>query len=315
QRVELAAQRLREMGLNVIIPATAYRADGYLAGADGHRAAELMSAFERDDVQAVFPGTGGYGSMRILDALDFAKIRQHPKVFVGFSDITALHIAIHQRTGLVTFHSPNPIWGLGSDTNLSPLSAHWFWRAIHRNAYRPPHGRPAEGYLISATLPTTNLAQLSGDSRQLDCGAHPPITLVGGRARGELTGGNLSLVAATMGTPYEIDTMGKLLFLEDVGEAPYRVDRMLQTLQLAGKLKQAAGIVLGQFTRRDDEPLDQYTTTMEEVLTGHCKGLGIPVVMNFPVGHDPCNITLPVGIPAELDADGLTIRLLACPTR
>ncbi|HEY6565572.1 MAG TPA: LD-carboxypeptidase, partial [Pirellulaceae bacterium] len=240
--IGLVRQRLEAAGFKVRIPKDLFRAADFLAGSDETRAAELMEAFRDPAVDAVFPGTGGYGTTRILDRLDYDTIRAHPKVFVGFSDITALHLAIHRRTGLVTFHSPNPMWGLGNKQNLTWFSDHWFWRAILANRYEDDPPVTSRGYRISA-LPA-NPADPKENYR--DCCHIPlPECLAPGKATGRLTGGNLSLVAATMGTPYEIETEGRILFLEDVGEEPYRIDRMLSTLRLAGKLKPLAGVVLG----------------------------------------------------------------------
>ena len=272
------------------------------------RAEELNAAFRSPDVDAIFPGTGGYGSTRILERLDFDMIQHNPKVLVGFSDITALHSAINQRTGLVTFHSPNPMWGLGNEDNLSPFSAHWFWRALLADRYPPGE----LGYTIS---PLGWIDSATNAVLKKECELELPITVHGGRAEGRLIGGNLSLVAALMGTPYEIDTTDKILFLEDVGEAPYRVDRMLCTMRLAGRLSRLRGVVLGQFTRRKNEDTSDEIRTIDDVLDEYFSQLGIPVVKNFPLGHHRCNATLPVGVLCELDADKQTIRLLENPVR
>jgi muramoyltetrapeptide carboxypeptidase len=140
-----------------------------------------------------------------------------------------------------------------------------------------------------------------------------PITLVGGKARGRLIGGNLSVLHALMGTPYEIETDGKILFLEDVGEAPYRVDRMLSTLRLAGKFDHVAGIILGAFTARDEEDDWDDDATIDDVLRDYFAHLNVPVLAHFPVGHVRYNATLPIGALAELDATGQTLQLLENP--
>lgn len=305
EKMELARERLLAMGFQVRAADDLYRETGYLAGSDERRAAELNEAFRDKSVAAIFPGTGGYGTTRILDRLDYDAIRDNPKLLVGFSDITALHIAINQHTGLVTFHSPNPMWGLGNEDNLTPFSAHWFWRALLADRY---HGSTS-GYVITALgdLPATNVLQ------QEVCKLDRPVTVRAGTAQGRLIGGNLSLVAALMGTQYEIDTRDKILFLEDVGEAPYRVDRMLCGLRLAGKLDQLSGVMLGQFARRQNEDTTDETTTIDQVLDEYFSGLGIPVIKNFPMGHHKCNATLPVGVLCELDADQQTIRVLENP--
>ncbi|MGI9455928.1 MAG: S66 peptidase family protein [Aeoliella sp.] len=298
KRVRLATRRLEEMGFVVRLPENLFRKNDYLAGTDQERADELMDAFADTEVDAVFPGTGGYGATRILDKLDYDLIRKNPKVLVGYSDITALHVAIHQETGLVTFHSPTPQFGLGSEENLAPFSARVFWRAILSREY-PAHGR--EGYLIRAESNEPEVAQST--------------TLVPGIAQGRLIGGNLSVVHAMMGTPYEIVTDGKILFLEDVGEAPYRVDRMLQTMQLAGKLDPLAGVVLGSFTRRKGEDTSSEEITIDQVLRSFFAQAKYPVLADFPAGHQRQNATLPMGALVELNADSGALRLMENPVR
>jgi muramoyltetrapeptide carboxypeptidase len=296
QRMDLARKRLEERGFKVTQDEDLYRARDYLAGSDARRAEELMAAFRDDDIDAIFPGTGGYGVMRMLSGLDFAVIRQHPKVLIGFSDITALHIALNTRAGLVTFHSPNPMWGLGSEDYLTPLADKWFWRALLAKKYADAN--PLADYVISPA------------------GAPPfpaPHVIYGGVARGAIIGGNLSLVSALVGTPYEPVTKGKILLLEDVGEAPYRVDRMLCTLKLAGLLDNLSGAVLGQFTRRENEDIEGEELTINEVLDEYFGPLGIPVVRGFPLGHVRDNVTLPLGVECELNADRGEVRVLESP--
>jgi muramoyltetrapeptide carboxypeptidase len=305
QRVTLATKRLEEMGFKVRIPKNLFRKKGFLGGSDEERAAELIAAFADPDVKAIMPGTGGYGTTRIVDKLDYEVIRRNPKILVGFSDITALHIAINQKTGLVTFHSPLPEWGLGVDKNLSPFAAKWFWRAILAKEY---NGQKA-GYTIF-THPS-HLTQ-AGDAKLFE-DVPRPVTMRGGMVRGRLIGGNLSVLHALMGTPYEIDTNDKILFLEDVGEAPYRVDRMLSTLRLAGKFDHVAGVILGQFSSRKNEAKWDDDSSIDDVLKDYFGRLNVPVVNHFPVGHVRYNATLPVGAMAELDADAQTLRLLENP--
>ncbi len=303
-RVTLAKTRLEEMGFKVRVPTGLFRRKGFLGGTDEERAAELMEAFADPKVNAIFPGTGGYGTTRIVDKLDYDVIRRNPKILVGFSDITGLHVAINQKTGLVTFHSPNPEWGLGVDKNLSPYAAKWFWRALLAKEYGS-----GTGYLI-----TTHESEppKPGDDKLYEDVPHAH-TIHEGKARGRLIGGNVSVVDALMGTPYEIQTDGKILFLEDVGEAPYRVDRMLNTLRLAGKFDHVAGIILGQFTAREEEAKWDDDESIDEVLRDFFGKLNVPVVTHFPFGHVRYNTTLPVGAMAELDAEAQTLRILENP--
>ncbi|QDU57587.1 S66 peptidase family protein [Aeoliella mucimassa] len=301
ERLVRAKQRLTELGFKVRMPDEVFRANDYLAGSDQRRAEELMDAFTDPEIDAIFPGTGGYGTTRILDLLDFEEIGKHPKIMIGFSDITALHIAIHQRTGLVTFHSPVPEWGLGSPEKLAPFADHYFWRALLAEKYSVPEDPNmwSKGYAIEVT---------SG---------HPevpaPTILVTGKGTGRVIGGNLSLVHALMGTPYEVETKGRILFLEDVGEAPYRVDRMLQTLKSAGKLDDLAGVVLGSFTRRKNEDTDGEEISIDDVFHDFFSDADYPVLMNFPAGHQRNNGTIPMGVLAELDATNKRLTLLENP--
>jgi muramoyltetrapeptide carboxypeptidase len=292
ERIALATERLEARGYRVRMAGDVFRQRGYLAGVDERRAGELMAAFTDPEIDAIFPGTGSYGSTRILDHLDYDVIRRNPKLFIGFSDITALHIAIYQEADLITFHSPNPMWGLGSEEYLHPLAEEYFWRALGARA-----GDSAGGYRIAV-----------GDEQ---AGIR---TLSPGVARGRLTGGNLTLVATLMGTPYEIDTRDKILFIEDIGERPYRIDRYLSQLRLAGKLEQLAGVVIGRFRNCEAEE-GKPSLTLDEVFDDYFADLGIPVIAGYPMGHVRANVTLPVGALAELDADAGTLTICAAPTR
>lgn len=292
ERIERAVERLEAMGFKVVIPENLFRKNGYLAGTDQERADELMAMFLDPEIDAVFPGTGGYGTTRMLHLLDYDAIRAHPKMLIGFSDITGLHMALHQKAGLVTFHSPNPQYGLGSEGEWNPFTEASFWRAVLAESYV---GDPE--YVIAA------------DERV----EYPVTTVTGGKARGMIVGGNLSLVQAVTGTPYQLDTRGKILFLEDIGEAPYRVDRMLRQLKDSGQLDGIAGAVLGRFTRRKSEDTSDETTTMEEVLDEYFGPLGVPVLRDFPAGHVSDHVTLPMGVEVELDADAQTISVLERP--
>ena len=350
-RMSLARRRLEEMGFKVRTPETLFRKQGFLAGSDSERAGELMAAFADPEIDAIFPGTGGYGTTRIVDQLDYDIIRRNPKILVGFSDITALHIAINQRTGLITFHSPNPEWGLGGDTDLSPFAAKWFWRALlaksdgdplpdpqradpsptpaqragssstpaqRAGASSTPAGRDAslarKGQLrVGYTIETHPGDTGKSNEASIFDGVPRPVTFRQGKARGRLIGGNLSVLHALMGTPYEIETDGKILFLEDVGEAPYRVDRMLSTLRLAGKFNRVAGVILGAFTAREEEAAWDDDATIDDVLRDYFAHLGVPVLAHFPVGHVRDNATLPIGALVELDASRQSLRVLENP--
>jgi muramoyltetrapeptide carboxypeptidase len=284
-RIELARRRLEEMGFNVRLPDNLYRRRGYLAGEDRERAEELMAAFRDRTVNAIFCGAGGYGTTRILHLLDYDVIQANPKILTGFSDITALHLAIQRNTGLITFHSPVAMYGLGSPNNLSAFSAEYFWRALLFQNYLDLDGRP---------LPPGYAYELPSDARVR--------VMTPGIARGRLTGGNLSLVCPLMGTPYEIETDGRILFLEDRNEETYRIDRYLSQLRLAGKLNGLAGVILGMFT--DCEPRNPAgSLSLDQVFRDYFEPLGVPVILNFPAGHTRNNATLPLGALVELNAE------------
>ncbi|HEX4414055.1 MAG TPA: LD-carboxypeptidase [Lacipirellulaceae bacterium] len=310
ERITLATKRLEEMGFKVRLPKNIYRKHGFLGGSDEERTAEINDAFADPEVNAVFPGTGGYGTTRIVDKLDYDVIRRNPKIFIGFSDITGLHIAINQKTGLVTFHSPVPEWGLGSEEQLSPFAAKWFWRAILAKSYRDS---PQDKLHIGYTIETHASDPPTAEDKKLFKDVPHPVTMHAGKARGRLIGGNLSVVVAMMGSPYEIQTDGKLLFLEDVGEEPYRVDRMLNTLRLAHKFEHVSAVILGQFAPREKEPKWDSDETMDEVLIDYFAKSKVPVVSHFPIGHVRYNATFPVGAMAELDADAQTVRIVENP--
>lgn len=273
-------KRLQEHGFNIALGLAAHQKRRYLAGSDAQRGKDINEMFAAPEIHGIICLGGGYGTMRILDLLDYDAIRAHPKVFVGYSDITALHLSITQRTGLVTFHGPMVVPDMSGD--LSPYTWDRFYHAV---TAATPLG------------PVTNPPQTA-----------PPEFIVPGTARGRLTGGNLSLIAATLGTPYEIDTTGKILCLEEVGEAPYRIDRMLTQLLLAGKLQAAAGVVFAVCADCDADPASA-SFTVEEVLRDRLGGLGKPVLSNLYFGHTADKTTLPLGVMAVLDSDlgGLAI--------
>jgi muramoyltetrapeptide carboxypeptidase len=310
ERMALARSRLEARGYTVVQRDDLFAAEGYLAGSDERRTEELMDAFRDPRVAAIFPGTGGYGTMRILDRLDYAFIRAHPKMVIGFSDITALHAALNRHAGLVTIHSPNPMWGLGSPDGLAPLAEKCFFRAIEGGA---------EPWVIDAAAVAGAVgAPREGNGEEAGPPPLAPLTAWGrGRARGRLVGGNLSLVAALEGTPYAIDTRDAILLIEDTREAPYRVDRMLRQLQLAGKLAQLQGAVIGQFTRNydreDDQRRDDPRYTVDGVLRQYFGDAGIPVLVSFPIGHVRDNLTLPLGALVEIDADRVALTVLEEP--
>jgi len=272
-RAEASAAALAALGL--VVRTSAHAADryGYLAGGDAVRAEELAAAFADREAKAVVCLKGGYGTQRILARLNFGLIARNPKIFLGYSDITALHAAIGQACHFVTFHGP-----MASSDMV------------------PKMDEASAGALRRALFSAEPLGRIQNP------GGEPPVALVGGTAQGELVGGNLSLVASGIGTAWELDTRGKLLFLEDVDEAPYRVDRMLNQLKLAGKFDDCAGVVLGGWTRcaaAEGRP----TLRLAEVFRDIIAPCGKPTLMGLEAGHCAPNLTLPLGIVYELCAE------------
>lgn len=292
-RMSLAKTRLEEKGFYIVQEQSLFRRWGYLAGTDEQRANELMTYFRDKSVKAIFPGTGGYGSTRILSMLDYSIIKDNPKIFIGFSDITALHVAFNQLGDLITFHTPNPMYGLGSEKGLDPISELYFWSLIMNS----------DDYNYEIPF------DLYGDSLKVQ-------TMVPGVASGKLVGGNLSLLCSTMGSDYEIQTGGSILFIEDVGEAPYRVDRYLRELKLAGKLDVVNGIIIGRFSRRESESPDKPSDfKMSQVFQQYFSEMNVPVIFDFPSGHGSKNISLPLGGNVLIDTKNEIFKVLEAPIK
>ena len=279
--VEVQAEALAAVGLVPVKGDNFYKRRGYLAGTDEERAADINAFFADPSIKALM-GIGGWGSARLLPHLDYDLIRANPKAIAGFSDVTALLNGVHARTGLVTFHGPHP---------RVRFSADYFRRVLF------------DGEMVTFRNPVEieddELVQTSDRTATI----HP------GKARGRLIGGNLTVLAAIVGSPYLPDFDGAILFLEDVREAVYRIDRMMTQLALAGILERLAGFVFGNCT--DCDPGTSYgSLTLEEVLDDHVGPLGIPAYRGAMIGHIKRQFTLPLGIEAELDADAGTLRML-----
>ncbi len=236
-----------------------------LAGTDVARAADLNNALRDDSIDGIWCVRGGYGTMRILEALDTDAMRRHPKVLIGYSDITALHTAFAVRSNVITFHGPT------ARSKMTPFTHESLVRAV--STYENPCG-VAQGARV----------------------------LRGGRAAGPLIGGNLALLAALCGTPYAPDYDGAILVLEDVGEQTYRIDRMLRQLLLCGALGQVAAIAYGHFTE-GTRPDDTTSRALDDVLREAAELAGVPAIAGIPLGHIDDQWTIPLGAMAELDAD------------
>jgi len=272
-QVDSAIAMLQRFGFRVREGNTCRSRYGYLAGSDEARAADINAFFADTAIAGIVCMKGGYGTPRILDRLDYDAITANPKIFVGYSDITGIHLALN-RLGMVTFHGPMGISDvLLEDDQYSTTS----W--------------------LAALTSTVALGRLANP---VDMPS--PRTLVPGRASGELTGGNLSLVTALAGTPYALDARGKILFLEDIDERPYRVDRMLTQLRLAGVFEDCAGVILGNWNNCVPEE-GKASLSLEEVFIDVIAPAGKPLVMGFQAGHCSPTSSMPFGVQAVLDAD------------
>ena len=275
--LDIAVRSLKAIGLDPVVMPGCRENRGYLSGTDEQRAKDINDAFRSDDIKGIFCIRGGYGSMRILRLLDYEMISKHPKVFAGFSDITAMHTALNEICRFVTFHAPMPAadYQTFDSFTLDSLKKHIFRTPV----CSPLHGPP--GIPINILNP--------------------------GKACGQITGGSLSIMTALLGTPFEPDTRGRLVFLEDVGEPLYKIDRMLTSLVLAGKFENCAGIVLGSF---EDCPPDcgiaHEQSALDELFRDILMPCGIPVISNLRFGHTYPQVTFASGAAALLDTESST---------
>jgi muramoyltetrapeptide carboxypeptidase len=268
-QIEAARRKLLGAGFRTVLGRHALDARGYLAGTDADRVSDLHAMFADPNVRGILCIRGGYGAMRLLDALDYTLVRQNPKIFIGYSDITALHLAFHTQAGLVTFHGP--MAGALADTD--PFDLLGLVRAVTRAEPLGPLSNPASG---------------------------PPVeTLVPGIAEGPLIGGNVALLSALLGTPYQPDFTGKLLFLEDLGDHLYRLDRKLVHLRLAGVLGRVSGVVVGECLYKEEPG---QTLALRDILADLIVPLGKPAIYGVAFGHGARHLTLPMGVRARLDA-------------
>jgi muramoyltetrapeptide carboxypeptidase len=279
QAVDHSIAMLETLGFRVKLPRNARKRLGFLAGTDRERAGDLMRVFADPKVKAIFCLRGGYGTPRLLPLLDYRVLRENPKIFVGYSDLTALHCAFLLKANLLSFHGPM----LASDfikPDFTPFSRESWLRLLMQPRV---YGGICHGY------PQNTVSILHR-----------------GMASGGLIGGNLSLLCTTLGTPFQPSFKEKILFLEEVGEPPYRFDRMLTHLLNAGVLQQVAGIAIGLCEDCEDpkaQTTTEYRQTLRDVLKDRLLPLKIPVVTGLPFGHVPFNATLPIGGRVVLDAE------------
>ena len=280
ERLSPAVEAVRALGLEPVVYPSCRpeHRRGYLAAPDPVRAGDIQAAFCDNSIAGVLCIRGGYGANRILPLLDWAAIARHPKVFAGYSDITALHIVLNQRCGLVTYHTIMPSTEYWEP--VDPFSMGGLRRALFGG--------------LTGVLPLPEGAV--------------PVPLAPGRAEGVLCGGNLTLVCTSLGTPWEIDTRGKLLFLEDIGEKPRRIDAMLTQLRNAGKFADCAGVILGAWT---DCPEEEGDLPLEESFRELILPAGKPVLAGVPCGHVLPTWSLPLGARAVLDAGAGRLEVLS----
>jgi muramoyltetrapeptide carboxypeptidase len=282
---EFARESLQALGFQVREAPHLRARYGHLAGTDAQRAGDINALFADSGVHGLLAMTGGSGANRLLPLLDYPLIGRNPKFLGGFSDITALLSAVNTQTGLVGFHGPMG----GTEWNSFNIE-HW-------------RGAVVEGLALTLSNPPARDDNIISRVDRTS-------TLHGGRARGHLVGGNLSVFASLAGSAYWPHFDGAILFLEEVNEYIYRIDRMLSTLKLAGVLDRVAGVVLGAFTRCEPGDGRYGVLTLDEVFDDHLKPLKVPVYRGALFGHIKRNATLPVGLPVEMDADAGTLRFL-----
>jgi muramoyltetrapeptide carboxypeptidase len=268
---------LHAEGFKTKLGKTLYEQDGYLAGNDKLRASELMDFYADKSIKAIVTMRGGWGCARILDQLDYELIRNNPKIIVGFCDITSLVNAIYKKTGVVTYHGPCGYSSWGDFTMKHVIAS-------------MVNGEP---------FTMVNPGNYKNDLK----------TWVSGKAKGNLIGGNLSVVVAMVGTEFEPNWKNSILFLEEIGEEPYRVDRMLWQMKQAGAFHQINGLVLGSFKNCEPEEPEK-SFSLDQVFKQHFAEAKFPVYQGAAIGHIAPKFTLPIGVYSEIDADNFTIRTL-----
>lgn len=290
ESLERGCDVLRGMGYAPVYDESILQAESYFAGSVERRVRELQNMFLRDDVRAIVCARGGYGCNYLLPHIDVNLIRSHPKVFVGYSDVTTLLTWLHDAAGLVTFHGPMVTKDFAVPHGVDSSS----WHAAVRGE-GSSHGGPH--------LPEVGR-----------CGSFPGLLPISeGCVTGKLYGGCLSMLAASLGTPYEISTDGVILFIEDIATWPYQVDRMLMQLKLAGKFRNARGIVFG--VMKDCHPAADAGYSLVDVIRRVLGDLGVPMAFGLNSGHVDCgNITIPIGVEASLSVNAESAELTILET-
>lgn len=280
-----AKEYLENMGYCVIIGKNVNKTKGFTAASEEERASDINEMFERDDIDAIFVTQGGYGSAQLVDKLDYEMIKKHPKIFTGFSDITSLHLAFEKYCDLVTFHGPG--MARFNDEDLTEYTKKQFFKALE--------GEEPVGEI-----------KLADPKKWL-------WSFGEGSVEAPVVGGNLTLITASLGTPYEIDCKGKILFIENLDTEPWIFDHDLCHMRNAGKLDDCVGILVGECFNCvpfDYKPGYYCDISLDDVLTYYLKPLGKPVLYGLPMGHTDDLATLPLGVMCRLDADRKTFTVL-----
>ncbi|MEN8191488.1 MAG: LD-carboxypeptidase [Bacteroidota bacterium] len=282
ERIEKGVNYLEKLGYRVEVGKNVGKTHGYLAGTDDERLEDLHSMFRNKDVKAIFNVRGGYGTGRLLNRINYGLIKKNPKIFVGYSDITALQLAFLKKTGLVTFAGPMVAVDFAAD-KVDPFTEEVFWKTI---------------------TSSRKIGKISNPDNEKF------YTLTKGRGEGSLIGGNLALIISLMGTDYQPNFNNSILLFEDIGEEPYRIDRMFYQLKHAKAFSKAKGIVLGRFVDCYIKDKSQPSLTLNDVISDYFSDLKIPVIYNVKHGHIKKNITIPWGLKTKINSSRCFIEVM-----
>lgn len=278
EKVLEAKKNIENMGYRVILGECTKKAWYSYAGTDEERAKEINDFFKNKEIDAIICMRGGYGCNRLVELVDFQIIKENPKIFIGYSDITTLHMAINEKTGLVTFHGP--------------MAVSNFLNGYNEETYR---------HFMEVLSVPQEKRELKNFSKNLEI-------INSGKCQGKIVGGNLATLIATLGTEYDLDYNGKILFLEEIGEKTYKIDRFLNQLKKHGVFEKIKGVILGDF--RNCPPDSEKDMSLLEVFYDYFRDLRKPVVFNFESGHSEPMLTLPLGALCEIDGDNRKITIL-----
>lgn len=283
-KIELAMSNVRSLGFEPVLGVNASKKYGFLAGTDEERLYDLHAMFANPEIEGIWCIRGGYGCTRLLPHIKYEMIAQNPKFFMGYSDVTALHHAFLKHAGLITFHGPIAAAELSEFTRLNLIRT-WSEDSTHLTQCRDNEN-------LGITRPEFRLERL-----------------IGGIVEGELIGGNLSILAAMAGTPYAASYRNKIVFIEDIGEAPYRLDRMLVQLLQASDFGEAAGYILGVFNDCMPSKGSQ-SLSLHDTIGSQFYALQKPMLMGFPIGHIKNQVTLPQGLQVQFNAEDASLTFL-----